>query len=270
MAEISYKMPPFRHSLLLWAYMMCFERRDEQLHLSIFLTRNLTSSTHLSRHYISVLEKAVLLTFYRSKVRLPLPGSTKLSNLSLISPALSYAQGQETICEIRSHLKENILNGKVSAEKLEEMVLEVLTGDAVEYVDYYLRRRGSTLRGANLIDARLRVMLQTYNIGQVFMLLWRAVRNACRDHSAGQSSLLFDEVIKLAWQYNLQYQKHGAIIENYSRPEPMLHSKVASILFHDLLGIVGNTDLLNGSREYISASPLFNEATSQRNAWTDL
>lgn len=256
MAEISYKMPPFRHSLLLWAYIMCFERRDEQLHLSIFLTRNFTSSTHLSRHYISVLEKAVLLTFYRSKVRLPLPGSTRLSNLSLISPALSYAQAQATICEIRSHLKEHILNGKESAEKLEEMVLELLVGDAIEYVDYYAGRRGSTLRGTNLIDARLRVMLQTYSVGQVFMLLWRAVRNACLDQKVGQSVLLFDEVIRLAWQYNLQYQKQGAIIENYSRPEPMLQSKVASILFHDLLGIVGNTDHLIGPGAYITASCL--------------
>jgi len=254
MAQANYKMPPFSHLLLLLAYAMCFERQEAQLHLSVLLARNFTSSTLLSRRYIAILAKARLIIIHRSEVRLPLPQSNRLSSLSVNLPGFFYARGQELICKVRSHLKNDLLKGLVSSKQLEEVILEILVGDAVEYIEYYVRKNGKTLCGANLIDARLKVLLQTRSLGQVFMLLWRATKNLCKEVEVNQLKLLFEDVVKLAWEYNFQYQKQSSIVENYSRPEAVTISKVASILFYDLMGISGNTDNLIGAKAYITAS----------------
>lgn len=240
-------MRPIFNLILLLAYCRCFNEKETKLHLSTFLARDFTSSTILARRYIALLHQNKSIKLSRSNVRLPLAVPFKFSQLYLTAPNLCDVGTNAIKYAVRAQLNTSLL----ATRQFEDIILDLMASDSIEYVDHYVKEEGTYLCSIDLHDARLRMLLYTRSLGQVFMLLWRAVKNSSFRRNLSPVPVQFSEIIELAWRYNFKYQSRGASLEHYTRPDWLPFSKVHSLLYFELMKLSGNVDQFIGPQAYL-------------------
>jgi len=244
--------------LLLAGLLACFRGRQKTIRVADIIARHYTPVASLSRLYLTRL-------LHANQIRIT---SRVDSEALLMDPwKISQAIEIEVIDVARSeygrvtrrlvsHIKDSLVSDWTSIEKIQEILFEVLSAECIEYADFYCRKEVIELQVYEPDNPRLVLMLQGMSQGQVFMVIWRAVKNLAKELEEADTRVLpFEDVIDLAYEYSIKYNQLDMSIENYNRPKIFKTSRISGILLNDILSIdqdhisyVGIGDYIHGSR----------------------
>jgi hypothetical protein len=127
------------------------------------------------------------------------------------------------------HLRTSLLKSTDQHEEIEEMILEVLAGECVEYSRIYGISNKLIILDPDPFNPKLQLLLLENDLKQVFMLIWRSLKELGRD-SVCSKTISFSELIETAYEFYLAYMRSNFSIPHYDRPKTMKTSKVAGIL----------------------------------------
>lgn len=115
---------------------------------------------------------------------------------------------------------------------LKELMLEVSACECIEYAKYYAGRCDLIIVKESHNNPQLKTLLLECQQGQVFMLIWRAIKNIINDGGSVTGKVAFFDIIDIAMRCYTKYKRNGAVIEYYERPRIMKLSLLKELLEH--------------------------------------
>ncbi len=233
-----------KEHLVLTAIWQCFHSNETILSLHQLMLRRLTPTEAMSRHYIGVLLRLGLI---KPSDVLDEPGI-----FLSIKGGKSYFTAVGALTEPAPTLSRSALttNYRASHASLLEIIFELLAANVVEYVKYFAEREQLNVKGLDYKSPSLRIFFENTSLSQTFMLFWRAIKSSAET----QRSVNFEHIVVLAYQFFEDYCSSGKEIKPYPRPRGMAQSRLEKIIFHDVLNIRNDPDLLPNIHEYLTGT----------------
>lgn len=135
-----------------------------------------------------------------------------------------------------------------SYSNLTDLLLCLLTGECIEYANFYAERNGFSIVTDVPSFQQTKAMLNYLSVGQMNMLFWRATQNLS-DNDANRTYQL-EELLELIKAYYIKYTQQGIKILNYDRLRSAPPSKLSYLLLHDILKCPERDHLLVGPTNY--------------------
>lgn len=222
--------------ILLAALALSFCRKDRALSLDDLISRNFTPSASLCRAAIARLLKSrrIDVSLYNEK-------STrkkifKKRFLLVNNPAKNDIKLDQLILKLVSQIKQYIEAGECGKEDLRIILVDVLAGECIQYANFYAARNNITIYEATTQDAKLKMLLLNVTCGQIFMLLWRAIKLAEKNTTIDRH-IQFSVIMDHAYELYNWYRSRNIDIEVYSWPKALRRSYLSSLLIYDVLQI---------------------------------
>jgi|GEM_PF-4344599 len=116
-------------------------------------------------------------------------------------------------------------------DQLEELDQVLKQYECIEYCRYYLDKEGLTLKENQCEHHKLSLLTKELEQEQVFMVGWRAVKNAALSASTRKRrSVTLSEICNLSYKYFLDYRKRNIQIDHYRAPYHLLNSSLRNTL----------------------------------------
>lgn len=113
---------------------------------------------------------------------------------------------------------------------LKELMLEVLACECIEYAKHCASKSNLIIVKESCNDYRLKSLLLECEQGQVFMLIWQAIKNIAIDSHALRREVSFFRIVDSAMRSFTKYKRQGTIIEHFDRPRIMRLSLLKELL----------------------------------------
>jgi len=214
-------------NLVLIAFLECLQPREASVSLAQFHTRNFSPHPQLTRDCICLLIKQgrVSARGLSKKKR----GRVLHKGLE-ITNHLSSAEVTGLTAQLNQYLKCMPFDSD-DHEQLKCLNDQLKVYECVEYCRYYLDREGVGMRDDLKPLAKLQLMLLELAQEQVFMVIWRAVKNASEAARAkNRKTVSLNELINLAYKYFISYRRRDIQIDFYRAPYSIISSALRSTL----------------------------------------
>lgn len=198
------------------------------------ISRGFAPSEELCRHYLAKLIKSgkietQLSHKYQPRLYMGIPKK----ELDILRPSISISMLNQEIIRSIQHARASILESAEQLAYKNEMVLEVLAGECIEYSLFYGVINNLKIKNPDPFNPRLHLLLMEITLSQVFMLIWRSLKEFDREDKK-IITIDFSELMESTYELYLAYTRRNFKIPHYNRPKSLKTSKVAGILLSDI------------------------------------
>lgn len=144
-------------------------------------------------------------------------------------PSIPESLLSREIVQTIQQARASLLDSKVQQADRDRLVLEVLAGECIEYTYIYALANKLNVVDQDPFNPRLQLLLLENELRQVFMLIWRSIKQMSRDKNPVKT-VEFSELMENSYELYMSYMRSNFEIPHYSRPKSMRTSKVAGIL----------------------------------------
>jgi hypothetical protein len=223
----------FSNSILFAALCLCFNRGERTMTASQLMCRRFAPTDKLSRHYLCRLIKSGMIKAHLSRRnRLRRGKQAQKRELVIERPPIPDSMLSREIVRIMRRARTLLLNSTDHHEERDEMVLEVLGGECIEYSRIYGISNNLIILDLDPFNPKLQLLLLENELKQVFMLIWRSIKELGRENTSSQV-IGFSELMETAYEFYLEYMRSDYAIPHYNRPKTMSTSRVAGILLSE-------------------------------------
>lgn len=220
----------FSISILFAALCLCFNRGEKSMTLSQLICRGFAPSEQLSRHYLYRLIKSGKIKVSRTRMSRSLrhPAGPR-KELVIERPSIPESLLSREIVQTIQQARASLLNSRAQQADRDKLVLEVLAGECIEYTYIYALANRLIVVDQDPFNPRLQLLLLENELRQVFMLIWRSIKQVSRDKDPVKT-VEFSELMETSYDLYMNYMRSNFEIPGYSRPKSMRTSKIAGIL----------------------------------------
>jgi|GEM_PF-4821202 len=222
--------PDFSTNILFAALCLCFNPEEKSLTTAQLISRGYAPSEELCRHYLAKLIKSgkidtQLSRKYQPRLYMGIPKK----ELDILRPSIPISMLNQEI--IRSIQQARALVAESAEQRAckNEMVLEVLAGECIEYSLFYGVINNLKIKKPDPFNPRLHLLLMEVSLSQVFMLIWRSLKEFDRENLKIRT-IDFSELMESTYEFYLSYTRSNFRIPHYNRPKSLKTSKIAGIL----------------------------------------
>lgn len=213
--------------LVLVAFLECLANKETHVPLVQFHARNYSPHPQLTRDCVCFLIK-------QGRVSVSFIGKSRkgkrLSRGLDINTNISSNNLASTIIDLSKNLKKHLPYYKDS-ELLKELDDQLKIFECVEYCRYYVEKEELKLKDEFDCLHKLELMILELAQPQVYMLLWRAVKNASEIRTPkSRRAISLNDVINLAYKYFISYRKRDIQIDFYKAPYSVENSALRNTL----------------------------------------
>jgi hypothetical protein len=220
----------FNQEVLLTSLALCFKQSEQALSVEQIVVRGLTPDTHYSRSWINELMVADSIR-WKSFNSSSIESDAKVKrDIVLERPGQQHIPLEQFVANRVLGLRLQLENDCDCGDYLQVLNLEVMGGECIQYANFYAARDNLIIIDSSPNDLNLRLLLQENMRDQVFMLLWRAIKNQPEISSNGTREVSFADLAQRAFEYYLSYKERGSTIEAYPWPKSLPMSKLASVV----------------------------------------
>lgn len=226
--------PDFTNSILYAALCLCFNPEDKSLTTAQLISRGFAPSEELCRYYLAKLIKSGkietrLSRKYQPRLFMRIPKK----ELDILRPSIPISMLNQEIIRSIQHARASVLESAEQRACKNEMVLEVLAGECIEYSLFYGVINNLKIKKPDPFNPRLHLLLMEISLSQVFMLIWRSLKEFDREDKKTRT-IDFSELMESTYEFYLSYTRSNFRIDHYNRPKSLKTSKLAGILLADL------------------------------------
>ena len=226
--------PDFSTSIIFAALCFCFNPEEKSLTVAQLISRGCAPSEELCRYYLAKLIKsgkidARLSRKYQPRLYMGIPKR----ELDILRPSIPISMQNQAIVRSVQQARESVLKSAEQLAEKNEMVLEVLAGECIEYSLFYAVINNLKINNPDPFNPRLQLLLMEISLSQVFMLIWRTLKECDREDIKSRT-IDFSELMESTYEFYLAYTRSNFKIPHYNRPKSLKTSKVAGILLADL------------------------------------
>lgn len=232
-------------AVLLGALLLTFRPSEGALTRDRIFARNVTPSPHCT--------EAVLNT-------LATRGMIEVKDSSIAAKAIVHPSSNKNEIRIKGKSPSTynrLLNDQLStlAQKafnpkdkvvIQRWVAQLLVAECMEYADFYAARNGLKFLCSDEYPARLEILLERRALGQVFMMIWRAVKTLSSSPLA-ENGIAFEIMVDKIIEYDFWYQQKSIRPDTYKRVSWHCQSLLSTLMMNKLLAI---------SDDYTDLSPM--------------
>lgn len=209
--------------IVLIALAACFKPNERYLLLDQIMVRDFAPNEYYGKKWVAKLIDRKLIDF---NLVAPLSGAQNASPL-IKRPAEAGECVDAYILKVSKRINRLLALDFNHFLYLKEFTLDILANECAEYARYYAHRSGLSIIQTSPESTKLKLLLLECDQEQVFMLLWRAVKQAQRNCLSIERHIHLDELIDTAFSFYIQYRRLGITIECYERPKQMMTSKLS-------------------------------------------
>lgn len=220
----------FNREVLLTSLALCFKQSDRGLSIEQIVLRGFTPDRHYSRAWINELTA-------EEAIRWKSFNSVSVRSVSSIGPDIVFERPGSKTVSLNQFVQDTLLALRLQLENdddcenyLQVLNLDVMAGECIQYANFYAGRANLIIIDSSPHDLNLRLLLQENMKEQVFMLLWRAIKNQKEIRPDDSNEVSFSDLALSAFEYYLNYKERGLTIEQYPWPKSLSISKMASVI----------------------------------------
>lgn len=217
----------FNEMVVLAALAMSFKIDETFLSLDQIWVRGFAPTEAYGRKWIAeLLAKKVI----DAKMINGSPGDGISKTLLIKNPAAALKSQEKLFFGLTADISRLLESDFHFSLYLKELMLETAACECIEYANYYAAKAQISLVKPSCSNARLKLMLLECEQKQVFMLIWRAIKNVTKNLESTSREVQFTDIIDNAMTCFLRYKGMGVAIESYDRPQSIKPSLLADFL----------------------------------------
>ena len=162
--------PDFTNSILYAALCLCFNPEDKSLTTAQLISRGFAPSEELCRYYLAKLIKSGKIETRLSRKYQPrLYMGVPKKELDILRPSIPISMLNQEIIRSIQQARASVLESAEQRACKNEMVLEVLAGECIEYSLFYGVINNLKIKKPDPFNPRLHHLLMEISLSQVFM-----------------------------------------------------------------------------------------------------
>lgn len=226
--------PDFSNSILFAALCLCFNPDEKSLTASQLISRGFAPSIELSQYYLAkLIDSGKIDTQLSLKYQQHLHTQISKKELDILRPSISTSTLNQEIVRSVQQARAYALESPEKLAEKNRMVLEVLAGECIEYSQFYGVINNLKIKNSDPFNPRLHLLLIEISLSQVFMLIWRSLKEFNRKNIKNRT-VDFSELMEESYEFYMFYTRRNLEIPHYNRPKSLRTSKVAGILLSDI------------------------------------
>lgn len=219
----------FNQEIFLVALALCFKEHEKSLPLDQLNARKFTPDAGYSRVWINELLLAGSINCHVGASR------SNGNSICVERPSGASNRIHRFVANNVKRLKTYLSDAEECTEYVSALRNDLLSCECIEYANFFAIRENLKMIAASPYDPNLQLLLLENEREQVFMLLWRSIKNHAESSRMNIKEISFSQVTQTALEYYFYYKSKNAIIDFYKWPKELGASKLAFVL--NLIGV---------------------------------